>query len=893
MQYKAGRKAACFILLATLLSNTSSAQTLDAAPPPSSNEDIGGWVVHSQKLKSGVPLGGIGCGTFELMTDGSTAYATINNNWSRPTGELKGCFAAVWTRAQNRVEAQVLETHNPYGLPGVSKLNYRGNFPVADIRYSNSDLPVVLRLRAFSPLIPHDLKNSSLPVAIYSFRVKNIARGPVEAAIAVSWQNILGIGGNSVNSGFNDQDGDTVQRLVPTPGYDGVMMGGKVPSNLTGSAKMQLNAAGDYALMVKASRPDEKTSTASWNVLEKTPTFWSTFAKEGDVSGECGPAGDGVKPAGVVAIRVLLKPDEERRFVFAFAWYTPHLLTLSGEDYGHYYELSFDSAASIARYALSNELTLETLTREWQYRLQTSSLPGWYTSMLINGAASLFTNTILTQRRQFTVVVSPGDKERELGGMDRWMAGHALIFTFFPDLEEQEIQQFSTMQTDAGALPRFDGSINSSIGAVARSSRPERLENPDIGCEFAAIIYQYYLETGDRSFLDAYYPHAKHAIQYLFSQDSDHDGIPEGGSTFADLHHSGSFCYTATMWLAALRAGEAMAKAMDDTEFANQCRSWYAKSSDSVMRELWNGRYLDEWYDSAHPVNGKPIRSTACFAYQLAGEWVADELGLDPLLDPKVVQSCTSAITALNDHASSILPPAEVQSNGGLGSNHQCWLPFAETYQAALYAYEGNPGASLALLQRINRDLTQVSQDPWGISLVYDGVTGLPIRDRWTMAAPAIWYTLGAFAGYRLDRPDQTLKLRPSIPPSWPLLRVPWFGPTFWASFDYMPGLRRTRMSLYIDHTFVTQTYGSNLRFTNNEPVGMTIRRINLSISPELERLPVNDLRVDVSLGKAPISGKLIKENGGRYLFIADGPFTMHTGDRLSIVVIRKESSIQ
>ncbi len=157
------------------------------------------------------------------------------------------------------------------------------------------------------------------------------------------------------------------------------------------------------------------------------------------------------------------------------------------------------------------------------------------------------------------------------------------------------------------------------------------------------------------------------------------------------------------------------------------------------------------------------------------------------------------------------------------------------------------------------------------------------------MAAPAIWYTLDAFAGYQLDRPDETLTLRPALPSSWPILRVPWFGPTFWASFDYRHGIRRTRMSLYIDHTFVTQTSGSSLQFTNNEPVGMTIRRIKLSLSPELEKLPVRELRVDVSLGKAPISGKLIKENGRGYLFFADGPFTMHTGDRLSIDVIRKE----
>src|SRR5438105_2640296 len=44
-------------------------------------------VVHSRRLASGVPLGGIGCGAFEMLTDGTISHATLTNNWNAPTGD--------------------------------------------------------------------------------------------------------------------------------------------------------------------------------------------------------------------------------------------------------------------------------------------------------------------------------------------------------------------------------------------------------------------------------------------------------------------------------------------------------------------------------------------------------------------------------------------------------------------------------------------------------------------------------------------------------------------------------------------------------------------------------------------------------------------------------------
>lgn len=45
--------------------------------------------IRDARWRSGVPLGGIGCGAIELLTDGAFGNATTNHNWDRPTGVLR------------------------------------------------------------------------------------------------------------------------------------------------------------------------------------------------------------------------------------------------------------------------------------------------------------------------------------------------------------------------------------------------------------------------------------------------------------------------------------------------------------------------------------------------------------------------------------------------------------------------------------------------------------------------------------------------------------------------------------------------------------------------------------------------------------------------------------
>src|SRR5579871_2426373 len=215
-------------------------------------------IVHSQRLESGVPLGGIGTGTFELMTDGAVSRATINNNWSHPTGDLPACFAAVWTRSGDLAAAHVLSLHNAYGLPAVSHLDYAGLTPQAVLTFPGDDLPVTVSLQAFSPLVPFDIRNASFPAAAFVVTIKNPAPVPVECSVALSWENSLGVGGTPQGA-FSDHTGDTVTPLPATEGFFGLKFTG--PPLASEEQRMRDNATGEMTLLAYPPRREAIMTT--------------------------------------------------------------------------------------------------------------------------------------------------------------------------------------------------------------------------------------------------------------------------------------------------------------------------------------------------------------------------------------------------------------------------------------------------------------------------------------------------------------------------------------------------------------------------------------------------------------------------------------------------------
>ncbi len=126
------------------------------------------------QLPTSVVLGGIGTGCIKVSSDGSIGQATINNNRLRPTGDLPGCFGAVSVHSGNQSASRVIALHSAYGLPTAKSIDFDGAFPQATLHAAAGSFPDAdVTLRAFSPFIPGDIRNSSIPAAAFVFHIVN------------------------------------------------------------------------------------------------------------------------------------------------------------------------------------------------------------------------------------------------------------------------------------------------------------------------------------------------------------------------------------------------------------------------------------------------------------------------------------------------------------------------------------------------------------------------------------------------------------------------------------------------------------------------------------------------------------------------------------------------
>ena len=452
--------AALVCLAASACPNAAQADALGDAPAL----DPATGVVHSRRLASGVPLGGVGTGTFQLLTDGTISRAALTNNWQQPTGDLPGCFAALWTRTGTRTQAHVLALSSPYGLPAVKTLDFDGMPPQALLTYGDVGLPLQVSCRAFSPLVPFDIKNSSLPAAAFVFQFRNTSSEPLEVSIALSWENVLGRGGTAAKGAFGTIGGG---KIVPLPAENGLFglhfVGPPLTPGTGAEERLRDNAAGDMALLALP-RKDSTVTQTGWNAGDAKPDWWELFARQGDVSSGTADSG-GMKPlAGVIAVRLTLKPRDSVEIPFAVAWHTPHYYTLSGVDYGRYDAKLYADAPKAGRALLSEWRSLLALTEEWQQSLRFSNLPRWLVRRLVSSVTPLQTNTLHTEDGKFAFLRSAGGSGgSQIVAPESDPALNALLADFLPMLLAQSVRPgVNTLPTGAEAFLDSEYSLNTS-----------------------------------------------------------------------------------------------------------------------------------------------------------------------------------------------------------------------------------------------------------------------------------------------------------------------------------------------------------------------------------------------------------------------------------------------
>lgn len=787
-------------------------------------------VVRSARLRTGVPLGGIGTGTMQWMSDGTLSHAAITNNWNHPVPNLPGCFAAFWMRSSEKTTARVLALQNAYGLPSVAEIRFSGLTPQLTQECLDTALPFPVTIRAFSPLIPHDLRNSSFPAAVVLFQIKNSSNIPVEISCALSWENLLGMGGTGARGAFQNRTGSRVERIPDAEGIFGLRFVGHplTPGTATDN-RLRDNATGEMALLVRPPRKEVQVFQANWNTLDTRPGWWESFVKDGSLSGDAQNGQEGrVHPAGALAVRLTLKPGDYVEVPFAVAWHTTRHYTTSGVDYGHYYERFFADSLQAGRALLQEWRILLSLTEEWQKRLLFSNLPRWMVFRLINSVGALLTHSIHSYEGRFTLVESLGESvgvgSGKLAGPQERLLAHGVLEAFFPQLNARALTQMTQAQLPDGTLPDWIGDVESTLEPLTSSTvvpetrfpnraQPmthERLaEQPEnhaqnvrgnlrSTCAFVILTGLHAAGSGDAVFTQRLFPIVARAMDGLRALVGT-DGLLAPGTPSSKER----FWLDSVYWLSALHFALQMAQRSGQEEPA---RDWAALLATGKARTaaLFPARRLpddvNEWYYALLPQE-TIARGLTDFALE--------------------------------------------QTDAGL-----------RTFQEwdAVRREQGSPWHTLTRTTKEN----SVS--------------------RMHLAQAADWYFLQSLCGFRYQGENQQLTLKPRLPGTWRSLLAPIFTPTFWGRVEFKPRARGGLITFRLDRLLTAP----ESVIVGRGASGPSLRVQTLQISgTQPGVLTAPDIRV--SLGQTPLGHRVTTSPSGELILTLETPLTLAAGDRLEV----------
>ncbi len=182
---------------------TMSARTPLNAAESSANQDFGQGIPASKNLrpewvkslfargdpeiyrgvqlaKIKMPIGGICAGSAYLTGEGALTSGRPSE-FSHP---FKQGFS-LRTISNGTTEVHQLDQKN------FPDMTFRGEYPIAQLEYTNASLPVHISLEAFSPFIPLDADDSGLPASVFHFTLKNGSTASVEASLIGSLQNAV------------------------------------------------------------------------------------------------------------------------------------------------------------------------------------------------------------------------------------------------------------------------------------------------------------------------------------------------------------------------------------------------------------------------------------------------------------------------------------------------------------------------------------------------------------------------------------------------------------------------------------------------------------------------------------------------------------------------------
>ncbi len=358
---------------------------------------------------------------------------------------------------------------------------------------------------------------------------------------------------------------------------------------------------------------------------------------------------------------VMLKPGEEKKFRFIMSWYYPNM-----PEGGRLYAVKFKSSRDVVEDITNKYQRLSGDTYLWRDMLYDSTLPYWLIDRLHSTMSTLATGTTRWwENGRFYAFEGCTCCHGTCTHVWSYAQGHARLF---PEIGRniREMQDFAPITEGGGFYPQS--------GLISFRADKHFGFAADGQCGSILNAYREHLTTEDNRFLEANWSKIKKALGYLITQDArgemgglsspddaanpsamkdenkmteDPDGIITGTqhNTY-DINYHGANTLIGALYLAALRAGEEMAKDIGDEKFAAFARKIYENGRKWTVENLWNGEYFIQEVDLEKHKNHQ--YADGCLSDQLFGQMWAHQLDLGHVYPEDKVKKALHSIWKYN-----------------------------------------------------------------------------------------------------------------------------------------------------------------------------------------------------------------------------------------------------
>ena len=742
---------------------------------------------RSQLPRSGMALGGIGAGSFEIRQDGGFANWQIFNNWPLfpgpryPHQPKHTLFFLLRVREENAdpriVLLQIEDSHGAAAidgheyhymfpwLSGVDVIRSTVSFPFAELDYEQDGLPLKVSLRAWSPFIPGNVKDSALPLAYFDFTITSTGDRPIDVQLLATARNVVAY----------DQPARIYEnRRVRDGDFSAVIL----------SAAQTDAAAPTTGELCLASFAADSNAYMGW---EHNHPYYERVLREFPLPEVDDTAGRNNLHAATGVLRAdprcfvtigrsatLADRGERLEHRFALSWHFPNLYgrrildPAEKVDYhepnghddrpeGHYYAAHFESAEAVARYAHEQGTRLLAETTAFHRVFFDSNLPGFVLDQINSHLNTFRTSTWLTRTGMFGVFegINPTHAYVGIATTDVAMYGQIATSLLFPELDKLTVDIWSRFQNP-------DGSVIHSVCCNSHQPDPRQLtaERLDMPAQFAFLALRAGLWSGDRDWLASLWPQVKSALAYVLRErDKNADGLPDMEGVMCSYDNfpmHGVAPYVVTQWLAALAAALHTARLLGDDEFVADYAPRFEAGRATLEKTTWNGRYFNLFSD-ARPDD--PTAHLGCLADQIIGDGAARALGLPPVVDPAKGLTALKSILAMNYRPDQGLRNCQwpgdaflhpVGPDTWVDQANTCWTGVELLFAAQLYSAGLHENA-----EEIIRNV-DTRHRRWGMYWDHQEFGGHYFRPMSALAIP------NAFLGLSYD--GETLRIAPARP---------------------------------------------------------------------------------------------------------------------------------